>query len=116
MIFGGLPEGIQLPGLNGDYHWIEFDESTMNLMMLMKVFMIILIFIQVRGGLKIVNPLIKEYRQAQNGATQGIAMTERKSKKMSKHINVVKGITCFMFAATIVVVPLTKTFLHQMTD
>jgi len=73
-----------------------------------KLLIAVATFIQVKGGLDIVRPLIKEYKQAQTGATQGIAMTERKSKKMKKHTNVVKGITCFLILATFIIVPLAK--------
>jgi len=68
-------QGFELPAIGGGTHYIELDQDSLNYMMLIKAILCILIFIQVKGGLDIVNPLMKEYRQAQTGATQGIAMT-----------------------------------------
>lgn len=43
-------------------------------------------------------------------------MTERKSKKMKTHVKHVKAITCFMFLATFLVVPLAKNMVHKIID
>lgn len=77
-------------------------------MMLVKVILTLTIFIQAKKGLEIVNPIIKEYRNAQSGLTNGISMVERKSKKMKSHIGLVKGFTCLWFMATFICVPLAK--------
>ena len=43
-------------------------------------------------------------------------MTERKSKKMVKHIKVVKGITVLMIIATIISIPLIKSLMSHVID
>lgn len=45
---------------------------------------------QGRNTLKIVNPILKEYKDAMSGVTQGISMTERKSKAMGTHKKEIK--------------------------
>lgn len=84
--------------------------------MMIKVFLTLTIFLQVKGGLDIVKPIMKEYRDAQAGLTNGVAMTARKSKKMKSHMSLVKGLTCIWFLATFICVPLAKTFMHSLID
>lgn len=117
VFFNDMYQGFYLPSLSGsgeEFHYIELDQVSLNWMMFMKVLFVIFMTIQAKGGLDIVNPLTKEYREAQRGASNGIQMTERKSKKMHRHMNVVKGITCFMFLTTFICVPLFKGFCHQL--
>lgn len=111
-------QGFYLPGIgaNSEDHYISFDTLSMNQMMMIKILLTITIFIQARGGLNIVNPIMKQYRDAQNGITNGVAMTERKNKKMKSHMKLVKGLTCIWFLATIICVPLSKTFIHNFVD
>ena len=58
---------------------------------------------QGKGTVDIVNPVLKEYKDAAAGITQGIQMTERKSKKVEAHISEIKKLviaTIFVMAIT----------------
>lgn len=115
-IFSLIPDFYFYGGFTIGHHHFEFSRFTVSCLLIMKVILIASVFIQVKGGLAIVKPVIKEYKQAQNGETQGIRMTERKSKKMAKHIKTVKKLTCFWFLATFICVPLTIAFLREFVD
>jgi len=62
-----------------------------------------------QGGhaIKLFKPIVKEYRDAQNGMTNGITMYERKSKLMQIHriwifkwscMNIISGLLAIPFA------------------
>lgn len=58
---------------------------------------------QGKGTVDIVKPVLKEYKDAAAGITQGIQMTERKSKKVEAHISEIKKLviaTIFVMAIT----------------
>lgn len=53
-------------------------------MHIMKIVLGLLFLKQGKLGLKITKPIIKEYRRAESGSSNGILMTERKTKNMLK--------------------------------
>lgn len=52
---------------------------------------------QARATLNVFNPVLKEYKDAESGMTQGIRMSERKSAKMLSLTNLVKKLTFGMW-------------------
>ena len=48
----------------------------------MKIILNFLFLRQGKLGLKITKPIMKEYKRAESGSTNGILMKERKTKKM----------------------------------
>ena len=58
-------QGFPLLTFTGEFEYISFDTDIMNYMNFIKFFMVVALFIQVKDGFKIVNPLLAEYRKAQ---------------------------------------------------
>jgi len=50
----------------------------------MKIILGFLFLKQGKLGLKITRPILREYKRAESGSTNGILMNERKTKKMLK--------------------------------
>jgi len=59
-------------------------------------------FKQARWTLNVFKPILKEYADAEAGRTQGIQMTERKTKHMQTLQKQIRKLTCGMFAFCLV--------------
>jgi hypothetical protein len=71
---------------------------------------------QGRGTLAIVNPVLKEYENAVAGVTQGIQMTERKSKNIEAHISELKKLIIATIFVGIIAMGYAKDWLNTEAD
>lgn len=106
-------DGFKLPTVDGGEYYIKFNTEAMNLMQLIKLFIVILTAVQVYQGLKIVQPILKEYKVAQHTGV-GITMSQRRATGMKSHITYVKVVTLFQVLAAFASIPLCKTFMHDL--
>lgn len=65
---------------------------------------------------KVFKPILKEYKDAEAGRTQGIMMTERRSKKMQSLKKKIYKITAITFLLGFISIIYTKNFINSMTD
>lgn len=78
------------------------DEGALSLMAILQMIAGgILIYKQGKMTKMIFAPILKEYRDAETGQTNGIQMTYRKAPKMQWLKKVVKKITCLMIVLNI---------------
>jgi len=108
ILMGSEYTKVPMPGFNGNIHTFELDTDTCIVMALAKVICSIAFIFQAKGGINIFKPILKEYRDAESGATQGVVMAERKSKKMKAHKSYVKKLTFFLFVAVLCSFPFMK--------
>lgn len=78
--------------------------------MLAKLVLSLALLYQAKKGLDIVRPILKQYRDAETGVTQGIAMTERKSKQIKKFMCLIKKMTCLFIVSIFTFMPLGRSF------
>jgi len=69
-----------------------------------------------RSTKKVFRPILKEYRDAERGITQGITMTKRRSKQMKFLKRKVCKITAMMCLVGFVTIVYTKNFMHGIID
>lgn len=75
-------------------HYFKLDSYGLSVMCLLKAASAFFVFKQARWTLNAVKPILKEYSDAESGKTQGIKMTERRSKKFVALKKDVKRLTC----------------------
>lgn len=75
-------------------HYFHLETGGLAVMCLMKAVSSIFLFKQARWTLNAVKPILKEYKDAESGATQGIKMTERRSQKFDTLQRKTKKLTC----------------------
>lgn len=66
--------------------------------------------------MKIFGTILKEYKDAENGVTQGIRMTERKTKLMREHKTLVKKFVYATLFGTLLFLLVFRSFLEDMAD
>lgn len=71
---------------------------------------------QGKGTLAIVNPVLKDYKNAVAGVTQGIQMTERKSKNIEAHVSELKKLIIATIFVTLITMGYAKDWLNQEAD
>lgn len=84
---------------DGSYTNFTIDKTGLIFGTVLKIVYGYFMYRQGKGSVLVYKQLLKEYTDAETGVTQGIAMTERKSKKMIAHSQQVKKITwayCFV--------------------
>jgi len=90
-----------------DVAWVDVDGQPMELeldgfglfvMASLKVIAAVILLKQAKLAIKLFNPILKEYRQAERGITRGIRMTTRKSKSMHMFRRRVCKISCILVA------------------
>jgi len=88
----GLDNQSTIPWVDSDgsIQFFQLEKGGLFFFALMKILTGYFSLRQGRSSLKIVNPILKEYKDAMTGVTQGITMTERKSKAMSAHKKEIK--------------------------
>lgn len=69
-----------------------------------------------RSTNKVFKPILKEYRDAERGITQGITMNIRRSKKMQHLKKKICKITLLMVLVGFIAIVYTKNFMHGMVD
>jgi hypothetical protein len=105
---------IQWYDREGKYQSINMDPGFLFLLALAKIIGGgYLLIRQGKGTLKILKPLLKEYKDAEHGLTNGIPMVERKSEALKEHKKDVKRITLGMIAILFLTVIVIK---GQATD
>jgi hypothetical protein len=82
---------------NDKYHRIKLDSYGIGVMCLLKAASSFFSFKQARWTLNVFKPILKEYADAEAGRTQGIQMTERKTKGMKTLQSQIRRLTCGMF-------------------
>ena len=88
--------------VNDKHHRIKLDSYGIGVMCLMKAATSFFSFKQARWTLNVFKPILKEYADAEAGQTQGIQMTERKTKHMKTLQKQIRKLTCGMFAFCLV--------------
>ena len=78
---------------NKKSHHLKIDTYGLAVMCFMKAAGSCFLIKQARATLAVFNPILKEYKDAESGRTQGIRMAERKSAKMMDLTNLVKRLT-----------------------
>jgi len=80
ILFSGAFTEAPVPGALGTTHYLKMDQGTLVFFGFVKIVLSCMFWKQGRATLKIFTPILKEYWDAERGATQGIQMSERKSK------------------------------------
>jgi len=75
---------------DGSIQFFQLEKGGLFFFALMKILTGYFSLRQGRSSLKIAKPILKEYKDAMTGVTQGISMSERKSKAMSAHKSEIK--------------------------
>ena len=98
----------------GNYRTIKLDTGSMFLLALSKIICGgVLLYKQGKISKSVFGPILTEYRQAENGETNGIAMTVRKAPKMKKIHKIVKKITIATIFVSFVGMIISKDFLRD---
>jgi Na+/melibiose symporter-like transporter len=97
-----LPPIEWYDSVNDKHHRIKLDSYGLGVMCLLKAASSFFSFKQARWTLNVFKPILKEYADAEAGRTQGIQMTERKTKKMKTLQKQIRKLTCGMFAFCLV--------------
>ena len=101
----------------GYYRQIKMDEGSLSLMAIIQMIAGgYLIFKQGKLTNMIFAPILKEYREAESGQTNGIQMTYRKAPKMQWLKKMVKKITCGVIALTILSLIVCKNFVLDVAN
>jgi len=86
----------------GNYRQIKMDEGSLSLMAIIQMIAGgYLVFKQGKLTKMIFAPILKEYKDAESGQTNGIQMTYRKAPKMKWLKKMVKKISCGIIALTL---------------
>jgi hypothetical protein len=101
---------------HGNMRTIHIKAGFLVLMAVSKIICGLLYIKQGRSTHKIFKPILKEYKDAQLGITQGIPMNERKSEKMKPLKREIKKITLAMIFVLFVVCGLVRNELVEVTD
>lgn len=111
------PELLKMPiEINYRVYTFQFDYDSLKMMCIAKILGALLFIYQFKPTLKIFKPILKQYRDAEQGITQGIAMTERVHKKMKAHKCSVKKITVLLIVIILICYPVLSQFLESCTD
>ena len=94
--------------IDGQPITLSISANTMLAMAILKILAGALAVWQGRAMNKVFKPIVKEYRDAERGATQGILMNKRKSKKMKVLMKKILKITGLGMVLLIVSIKLTK--------
>jgi len=92
--------------MQGNLQFFQVDQRGLAFFAFVKILTGYFSFRQGRGTLDIVKPILKEYKDAEAGITQGIQMSERKSKLAHSHIGEIKK----LIIATIFVLIITTAY------
>lgn len=93
-----------------------FDSSTLNWLTVLKMVSCVLILLQARGALNIFSPILKNYRDVESGAAQGIPMNDRKVPKMKAHLKLVKRLTCAHIIVCFICILATRGMIKDISD
>lgn len=102
--------------IDGQKMNITIDGNTWFMFAFFKIVVGALTLIQGKAIHKVFRPIMKEYKDAETGRTQGIMMTERKSKKMLQLKNKIRKLTCFTFLVGFLAICFYKNFQDELID
>jgi hypothetical protein len=107
---------INYTDIDGQYIMMKIDANTMLIFAILKIIGGGLTVWMGRSTNRVFKPILKEYRDAERGVTQGITMTKRRSKQMHKLKKKVCKITTLMCLLGLICIVYTKNFMHNMVD
>lgn len=81
-LFMGSTMSFSYQDIDGEYITMTIDSNTIWTTCIIKYTLGVLVLWQGKAINKVFKPIMKEYKNAETGVTQGILMNERKSKKM----------------------------------
>ena len=107
---------IQYTDVDGQYVSLKVDANTMLTFAIFKIIAGSLTVWMGKVTHRTFKPIVKEYRDAERGVTQGIAMNTRRSKKMQHMKKKICKISALMLFFGFLTVIYTKNFMHGMVD
>lgn len=97
-------------------HRMEIDSYGLSVICIIKAAGSFFLIKQGRATLKVFQPVLKEYKDAESGRTNGIRMSERKSAKMMDLTKLVKKLTYGMWLFVLVSVIYSETWMVEQVD
>ena len=105
MMFSDTYDNVQFTDIDGQHMQFNFHFRTICLMVIINIIISMIMINQGKWTSKVVNPILKEYKMAETGVTNGIRMTERKSEQtlQLKH-RVCKQTCCISFLSLVAII------------
>jgi hypothetical protein len=116
LVFMGGEQVFQYTDVDGQYITLKIDANTMMTLAILKIIGGILGVCQGRKTNKVFKPIMKEYKDAEQGVTQGIVMNKRRSKKMQNLKRKIYKITAISILVGFIAVITTKNLMNRIIE